>query len=120
MKKLRIASFGALLGVLVALCLPAEAASAHGALTAPVSRTAACGTEGGKTAQSAACKAAIAASEPGAAAAWDNLRVAGVDGRDRATIPDGKLCSGGLAQYAGLDLARTDWPTTTVTESRCP
>lgn len=115
MKTLRLASFGALLGVLVALCLPAAAASAHGTLTAPVSRTAACGTEGGTAAQSAACRAAIAASEPGAAAAWDNLRVADVNGRDRATIPDGKLCSGGLAQYAGLDLARADWPTTKVT-----
>ncbi|MFG1924230.1 lytic polysaccharide monooxygenase [Cryptosporangium sp. NPDC048952] len=114
MKKLRMASFGVLLGVLVALCLPAEAVSAHGALTAPVSRTAACGTEGGKSARSAACVAAIAASEPGAAAQWDNLRVANVNGRDRSVIPDGKLCSGGLAKYAGLDLPRTDWPTTSV------
>lgn len=121
MRTLRTASFGALLGVGVLLGLLAapflvvEAASAHGALTAPVSRAAACGTEGGRTARSAACKAAIAASQPGAAAAWDNLRVANVNGRDRSVIPDGKLCSGGLAQYAGLDLPRTDWPTTTVT-----
>ncbi|GAA0259444.1 lytic polysaccharide monooxygenase [Cryptosporangium japonicum] len=115
MKTLRIASFGALLGVLVALGLPAGTATAHGALTAPVSRTAACGTEGGPTARSAACRAAIAASEPGAAAQWDNLRVADVNGRDRAVIPDGKLCSGGLARYAGLDLPRSDWPTTKVT-----
>ena len=43
------------------------------------------------------------------------MRTASTAGRDRATIPDGKLCSGGLAQYAGLDLARTDWPTTRVT-----
>jgi len=112
--KLRMASFGALLGVLAALWLPAGAASAHGALTAPVSRAAACGTEGGTTATSAACRAAVAASRPGAASAWDNLRVAGVNGRDRAVIPDGKLCSGGLPEYAGLDLARADWPTTTV------
>ncbi|MFB9321337.1 lytic polysaccharide monooxygenase auxiliary activity family 9 protein [Cryptosporangium minutisporangium] len=115
MNKLRMAAVGALLGVLIALSLPAGAASAHGALTAPVSRAAACGTEGGKAARSAACRAAIAASEPGAAAAWDNLRVAGVNGRDRARIPNGKLCSGGLAQYAGLDLPRVDWPATQVT-----
>jgi chitin-binding protein len=43
---------------------------------------------------------------------WDNLRVADVNGRDRQTIPDGKLCSGGLPAYKGLDLARTDWPAT--------
>ncbi|SHM55563.1 lytic polysaccharide monooxygenase auxiliary activity family 9 protein [Cryptosporangium aurantiacum] len=115
MNKLRLAGVGALLGLLVALGLPADAASAHGALTAPVSRAAACGPDGGKDARSAACTAAIAASEPGAAAAWDNLRVANVNGRDRSVIPDGKLCSGGLAKYAGLDLARADWPTTQVT-----
>ncbi|TQS40193.1 lytic polysaccharide monooxygenase [Cryptosporangium phraense] len=110
-----MAAAGTLVGVLVALFAPTAPASAHGTLTSPISRTAACGTEGGATARSAACRAAVAASQPGAAEAWDNLRVAGVDGRDRSVIPDGKLCSGGLDQYAGLDLPRTDWPTTTVT-----
>jgi predicted carbohydrate-binding protein with CBM5 and CBM33 domain len=38
-----------------------------------------------------------------------------VDGRDRAFVPDGRLCSGGLAAYRGLDLARTDWPATRLT-----
>jgi predicted carbohydrate-binding protein with CBM5 and CBM33 domain len=35
-----------------------------------------------------------------------------VDGRDRQTIPDGQLCSGGIAHFGGLDLARADWPAT--------
>lgn len=115
MNKPRMLAFGVLSGLVAALCLPAGPVSAHGALTAPVSRAAACGTEGGATARSAACQAAVAASGPGAASAWDNLRVANVNGRDRSMIADGHLCSGGLAQYAGLDLARPDWPTTMVT-----
>jgi chitin-binding protein len=41
--------------------------------------------------------------------------VPNVDGRDRQVIPDGKLCSGGLSAFRGVDLARADWPTTTLT-----
>ena len=88
-------------------------AAAHGAPTDPVSRVYACSPEGGR-AGTAACRAAITAT--GASfAAWDNVRVANVNGRDRQTIPDGKLCSGGLSAYKGLDLARSDWPTTRLT-----
>ncbi|AVH55915.1 MULTISPECIES: lytic polysaccharide monooxygenase auxiliary activity family 9 protein [Streptomyces] len=89
-------------------------AQAHGAPTNPVSRVSACSPEGGSLIRTAACQAAIAAN--GAPfTAWDNLRVAGVNGRDREVIPDGKLCSGGLAAYKGLDLARADWPSTRLT-----
>ncbi|GGN73427.1 hypothetical protein GCM10011579_051500 [Streptomyces albiflavescens] len=89
-------------------------AQAHGAPTDPVSRVAACSPEGGTLIRTAACKAAIAAN--GAPfTAWDNLRVAGVNGRDRQVIPDGHLCSGGLPAYKGLDLARADWPSTRLT-----
>lgn len=83
---------------------------AHGAPTDPVSRVSACSPEGGSQA-SAACEAAVAAN--GAPfTAWDNMRIAGVNGRDREVVPDGRLCSGGLAAYKGLDLARADWPST--------
>ncbi|WP_460070615.1 lytic polysaccharide monooxygenase auxiliary activity family 9 protein [Streptomyces sp. YKOK-I1] len=88
-------------------------ALAHGAPTQPSSRVYGCSPEGTQTG-SAACKAAIAANGT-SFAAWDNLRVANVNGRDRQTIPDGKLCSGGLSAYQGLDLARADWPTTRLT-----
>ncbi|MFJ4949948.1 lytic polysaccharide monooxygenase [Streptomyces sp. NPDC088760] len=94
------------------LLLPwaAGSAQAHGAPTDPVSRVYACSPEGG-AARTAACRAAIAAN--GAPfTAWDNLRVAGVGGRDRKVIPDGRLCSGNLPEYRGLDLARRDWPAT--------
>jgi chitin-binding protein len=88
-------------------------AQAHGAPTDPVSRAYACSPDGGSDAQSAACKAAVATN--GAPFTfWDNLRVADVGGRDRQVIPDGKLCSGGLPAYKGLDLARSDWPSTTL------
>ncbi|MET7777233.1 MULTISPECIES: lytic polysaccharide monooxygenase auxiliary activity family 9 protein [Streptomyces] len=89
-------------------------AQAHGAPTDPVSRVVACSPEGGSNTGTAACKAAIAAN--GAPfTAWDNLRVAGVGGRDRQVIPDGQLCSGGLPAYKGLNLARADWPSTRMT-----
>ncbi|MHC5907500.1 lytic polysaccharide monooxygenase, partial [Streptomyces sp. S6] len=85
--------------------------AAHGAPTTPVSRVFACSPEGGANSGTAACRAAVRAN--GASfAAWDNLRVADVNGRDRQTIPDGELCSGGLSAYKGLDLARADWPST--------
>ncbi|MFC8434259.1 lytic polysaccharide monooxygenase [Streptomyces sp. NPDC057253] len=85
-------------------------AQAHGAPTDPVSRVFACSPDGASSG-TAACRAAIAANGS-SFAAWDNLRVANVNGRDRQTIPDGKLCSGNLPAYRGLDLARADWPAT--------
>ncbi|MFF9404835.1 lytic polysaccharide monooxygenase [Streptomyces anandii] len=89
-------------------------ALAHGAPTDPVSRVFACSPDGGARAGTTACRAAVAAN--GAPfTAWDNLRVPGVDGRDRQMIPDRKLCSGGLPAYKGLDLARADWPVTPLT-----
>jgi chitin-binding protein len=95
-----------------ALAAPAQA---HGALDNPVSRVYACGPEGGQGTRSAACKAAIAVSGAQAFADWDNLRVPNINGRDRQLIPDGKLCSGGLLAYRGLDLPRADWPATKLT-----
>ncbi|MFJ9349326.1 lytic polysaccharide monooxygenase [Streptomyces sp. NPDC101237] len=95
---------------LLLLSCAAGSAQAHGAPTDPVSRVYAC-SPGGGSAATAACRAAIAASGQDFTA-WDNLRVAGVAGRDRQVIPDGRLCSGNLPAYRGLDLARADWPAT--------
>lgn len=85
-------------------------AAAHGAPTDPVSRVVAC-SPGAQQSQSAACRAAASSG----IAAFDNLRLANVNGRDRQVVPDGKLCSGGIAAYRGLDLARADWPSTKLT-----
>ncbi|MGW5557229.1 lytic polysaccharide monooxygenase auxiliary activity family 9 protein [Micromonospora sp. NPDC003944] len=92
--------------------LSATPAAAHGAPTDPISRAAACGPEG-RYAATSACRAAVKAGA--AVREWDNVRVAAINGRDRERIPDGELCSGGLSAYRGLDLPRTDWPSTTLT-----
>ncbi|MFC9846731.1 lytic polysaccharide monooxygenase [Streptomyces sp. NPDC060223] len=99
---------------LLLTALAAAPAQAHGAPTDPVSRVAACSPMGEGNTSTPACAAAIAAN--GAPfTAWDNLRVADVNGRDREVIPDGQLCSGGIPEYKGLDLARADWPATNLT-----
>jgi predicted carbohydrate-binding protein with CBM5 and CBM33 domain len=92
---------------------PALPALAHGAPVQPISRTAACAPDN-DAARTAACKAARAANgQP--FGAFDNLRVPGVDGKDRQVIPDGKLCSGNLPEFKGLDLPRDDYPATKLT-----
>jgi chitin-binding protein len=92
----------------------ARPAGAHGALESPLSRAAACGADSTLSAKAAACRAAAKVSGSVMPGEWDNLRIANVAGKDRAVIPDGKLCSGGLAGFKGLDLARSDWPATTL------
>jgi predicted carbohydrate-binding protein with CBM5 and CBM33 domain len=98
---------------LVAAAMAASPAAAHGAPDSPVSRTLACAPDG-EYVRSEACQAALAASDRHAFEDWDYIRVAGVEGRDREVIPDGALCSGGVAGFAGLDLPRADWPVTEV------
>ncbi|GGM11626.1 hypothetical protein GCM10010129_64510 [Streptomyces fumigatiscleroticus] len=107
----RNALVAALMTPLLSPVWAAAPARAHGAPTDPVSRAVACSPEGGARARSAACRAVVTAG--GAPlTAWDNVRVANVNGKDRQVIPDGELCSAGLPAYRGLDLPRTDWPAT--------
>ncbi|WP_189331009.1 lytic polysaccharide monooxygenase [Actinoplanes ianthinogenes] len=96
----------------VAIVVPAGPVYAHGAPTTPISRSAACAGNGTQT-SAPACKAAKAATG-GFIGAFDNLRIANVNGNDRKVVPDGKLCSGGLDAYRGLDLPRDDFPATEV------
>ncbi|WP_019071436.1 lytic polysaccharide monooxygenase auxiliary activity family 9 protein [Streptomyces hokutonensis] len=110
----RTAMAGAAMAPLLLTVWAAGPAQAHGAPTYPVSRVYACSPDGGSAAGTAACKAAVAANgQP--FTFWDNIRVPNVNGRDRQLIPDGKLCSGGLSDYKGLDLARSDFPSTRLT-----
>ena len=90
---------------------------AWGADAARSAGRAACGAES-KLKAGPACAAAAEVSGPAMAEEWDDLRVADVAGRDREVIPDGKLCSGGLDRFSGLDLARADWPATELTPGR--
>ncbi|XUL91931.1 lytic polysaccharide monooxygenase [Streptomyces galilaeus] len=110
----RTAMTGAAMAPLLLTVWAAGPAQAHGAPTYPVSRVYACSPDGGSAAGTAACKAAVAANgQP--FTFWDNIRVPNINGRDRQLIPDGKLCSGGLSDYKGLDLARSDFPSTRLT-----
>lgn len=101
--------------LVIAMLEAVPAAAAHGAQSSPASRAVVCDPEGQRFAQSKACQAAAALGGTEQFTAWDNLRVANVNGQDRQVIPDGKLCSGGIAAYKGLDLARADWPATRLT-----
>ncbi|MBT2447080.1 lytic polysaccharide monooxygenase [Streptomyces sp. ISL-43] len=93
----------------------AAPAAAHGSMTDPVSRVAACYAEGPESPKSAACKAAVAASGTQAFYDWNAVNIANAAGNHRALIPNGQLCSAGNDKYQGLDLARGDWPASPMT-----
>ncbi|MFD9223207.1 lytic polysaccharide monooxygenase [Streptomyces sp. NPDC060064] len=90
--------------------LAAAPAVAHGSMTDPVSRVSACFAEGPESPDSAACKAAVAASGTQAFYDWNEVNIANAAGNHKQLIPDGKLCSAGRDKYKGLDLPRVDWP----------
>ncbi|MEU6757842.1 lytic polysaccharide monooxygenase [Streptomyces sp. NPDC046685] len=108
----------AVVAALAPLALAAYAAApaaAHGSMTDPVSRVAACYAEGPEAPRSAACKAAVAASGAQAFYDWNAVNIANAAGNHRALIPNGQLCSAGNDKYQGLDLARADWPASAMT-----
>lgn len=105
---IRIAAAG--LAPLALAAYAAVPAAAHGSMTDPVSRVAACYAEGPESPKSAACKAAVAASGAQAFYDWNAVNIANAAGNHRALIPNGQLCSAGNDKYQGLDLARGDWP----------
>ncbi|WP_432056689.1 lytic polysaccharide monooxygenase auxiliary activity family 9 protein [Streptomyces sp. bgisy022] len=94
--------------------LSAAPASAHGSMGDPVSRVAQCYAEGPESPKSDACKAAVAAGGTQALYDWNGVRIGDAGGRHQELIPDGKLCSAGDPTFKGLDLARADWPATSV------
>ncbi|MER7957042.1 lytic polysaccharide monooxygenase [Streptomyces sp. NPDC096030] len=107
--------------VTAALALSGLAAGpvfAHGSMTDPVSRVSACYAEGPESPKSAACKAAVAASGTQAFYDWNAVNIANAAGKHRELIPDGKLCSAGNDKYRGLDLARADWPASTLASGK--
>ncbi|MGW2017520.1 lytic polysaccharide monooxygenase auxiliary activity family 9 protein [Streptomyces sp. NPDC001927] len=98
--------------------LAASPAVAHGSMTDPVSRVSACYAEGPESPKSAACKAAVAASGTQAFYDWNAVNIANAAGKHRDLIADGKLCSAGNDKYRGLDLARGDWPASTLASGK--
>lgn len=109
----RIAAVG--LAPLAVAAYAAVPAAAHGSMTDPVSRVAACYAEGPESPKSAACKAAVAASGAQAFYDWNAVNIANAAGQSKSLIPDGQLCSAGNAKYKGLDLPRADWPAGSMT-----
>ncbi|WP_405874509.1 lytic polysaccharide monooxygenase [Streptomyces sp. NBC_00005] len=106
----------AALGVapLALTALAAAPASAHGTMGDPVSRVAQCYAEGPESPKSDACRAAVAAGGTQALYDWNGIRIGDANGQHQALIPDGKLCSANSEEFKGLDLARADWPATSV------
>ncbi|MFF5965716.1 lytic polysaccharide monooxygenase [Streptomyces collinus] len=99
---------------LAVTALTAAPAAAHGSMGDPVSRVSQCYAEGPESPRSAACKAAVAAGGTQALYDWNGIRIGDAGGRHQRLIPDGKLCSANNEQFKGLDLARADWPATSV------
>ncbi|AQS70366.1 lytic polysaccharide monooxygenase [Streptomyces pactum] len=94
--------------------LAAAPASAHGSMGDPVSRVSQCHAEGPESPKSDACKAAVAAGGTQALYDWNGIRIGNAAGKHQELIPDGKLCSANDPQFKGMDLARADWPATSV------
>ncbi|WP_282701544.1 lytic polysaccharide monooxygenase [Streptomyces sp. CC219B] len=94
--------------------LAAAPAVAHGSMGDPVSRVSQCYAEGPESPRSEACQAAVAAGGTQALYDWNGVRIGDANGRHQELIPDGKLCSANNEQFKGLDLARADWPATSV------
>lgn len=94
--------------------LAAPPAAAHGTVGDPVSRVFQCYAENPESPTSDACKAAVAAGGTQALYDWNGIRIGDANGRHQQIVPDGKLCSAGNDEFKGLDLARADWPATSV------
>ncbi|MFH8382228.1 lytic polysaccharide monooxygenase [Kitasatospora sp. NPDC018058] len=100
--------------VLAVAATTAGTASAHGTMTNPVSRVAACYAEGPEHPVSQVCKDLVAASGTQPLYDWNEVNIANAAGNHQALIPDGRLCSANRDKYAALDWPRTDWPATPV------
>nr|WSY56049.1 lytic polysaccharide monooxygenase [Streptomyces sp. NBC_00886] len=94
--------------------LAAAPAAAHGSMGDPVSRVSQCYAEGPENPKSAACRAVVAAGGTQALYDWNGIRIGDANGQHQTLIPDGRLCSANNEEFKGLDLARTDWPATSV------
>lgn len=94
--------------------LAATPAAAHGSMGDPVSRVSQCYAENPENPGSAACRAAVAAGGTQALYDWNGIRIGDANGQHQTLIPDGKLCSANNEEFKGLDLARADWPATSV------
>jgi chitin-binding protein len=92
----------------------ASPAYAHGSMQFPISRGYGCYLDDPENPARAACRAVVAAEGTAGLYDWMVENNPDANGRSRDIIPDGKLCSANSAEFRGLDLGRTDWPTTSM------
>lgn len=104
------------LSLMIALSplLPTGQALAHGSMTVPESRVYNCFLNNPENPSDPACAAAKEAAGSQAFYDWNGINQASAAGDHRAVVPDGQLCAGGKAKFAGLDLARDDWQATPI------
>lgn len=88
---------------------------AHGSMETPISRVYQCFKENPENTKSPACKAAVEVGGKQPLYNWNEVNQPAANDRHTDIIPDGQLCSGGRDFYKGLNLARSDWYTSTVT-----
>ena len=91
---------------------------AHGSMANPISRVYQVFLENPQTPQSNAAKAAVATAGTQAFYDWHEVNLLTPNKDYRQRIPDGQLPGVGRAKYAGLNLARVDWPATKVQPGR--
>lgn len=92
----------------------ANQASAHGTMAVPESRVYNCFLNNPENPSDPACAAAKEVAGSQAFYDWNGINQASADGNHRAVVPDGQLCAGGKAKFAGLNLARSDWQATPI------
>ncbi|MCX2833669.1 Predicted carbohydrate-binding protein, contains CBM5 and CBM33 domains [Microbulbifer thermotolerans] len=96
------------------LMLSASQALAHGTMVVPESRVYNCFLNNPENPSDPACAAAKDFAGTQAFYDWNGINQAAANGNHRAVVPDGQLCAGGNAKFAGLDLARADWQATPI------
>lgn len=102
-------------GTLAALLFVTANVSAHGFISSPKSRVLICKENDPGNPTLPACVAAKDAGNIGFYTPH-GVQIYGALDNHQQLIPDGKLCSAGRPDYAGLDLARGDWPAEIVHE----
>ncbi|MEX2963370.1 lytic polysaccharide monooxygenase [Microbulbifer sp. TYP-18] len=85
---------------------------AHGSMIVPESRVYNCYLNNPENPLDPACAAAKEVAGTQAFYDWNGINQSGANGNHRDVVPDGQLCAGGQAKFAGLDLARSDWEAT--------
>ena len=101
------------LSVVAGLALSGSA-FAHGTMTKPLSRVKQCHEGNPENPTNPACAAAKAIGGAQPFYDWSAIAHGNANGNHRELVRDGELCSASIPKYRGLDLNRTDWPTTPI------